>query len=78
MSINNHPWDKTKLPSFPTLEGFQQSKLEDMNDKLNKILWKLQEIENKFQQGKLPVWFVKENPIWIRDVYWTLFEENNP
>jgi hypothetical protein len=62
------------LPKDWLLDEFKQSQLDSMNDKLNKILWKLQEIQNQAQSGKVPVWFVKENPNWVHYNY--VFKDN--
>lgn len=70
-------WDnKTAWAGFPPEELFQrnitESQYASLNDKLNKIIWKLQEMENHFQQGKVPVWIVKESPSWQQYDWWKI------
>ena len=72
--------NKAQRTDFPfSIPDMTQSQYANLNEKLNKILWKLQEMENHFQQGKVPVWIVKENPSWVQYDWWKIVsktEEN--
>lgn len=72
MSDNN----KMSFGGSPHPDWFQkelqQTQIDNINGKLNKILWKLTELENSFQSGKVPVWIVKENPNWVHYDWWKI------
>lgn len=60
------------LKQFPQESESTPNQYASINEKLNKILWKLQQMENHFQQGKVPVWIVKENPSWVQYDWWKI------